>query len=318
MNRAAVDIVTGFLGAGKTTFLVESMKAGPLTGEKVAFVMNEIGDIGIDGRVVTGLDYVENVVELNSGCICCTIDDYRFDLAINELIEAVDPSLIVIETTGVADPEPVIYRVKQAGLALDAVTTVVDCANFERAVRESEVAGAQVRAADFLVMSKLDLIDARARKKLERRLGRLNGRAALLEADHGRLDSDLPFGVSARRRRQTLEGASARVKVARAGHLESDGMDVFSCESELYMDQREFERFLDRLPEGVYRAKGFVRLAGNAWSCLFNFTCGRYELSWVKLGGEPVNSQAVFIGPGIGVHRERIEREFSACGGGAA
>lgn len=311
MNRAAVDIVTGFLGAGKTTFLLESMKSGPLEGEKVAFVMNEIGDIGVDGRVVTGLDYVESVVELNSGCICCTIDDYRFDLAINELIEATDPTLIVIETTGLADPEPVIYRVKQAGLALDAVTTVVDCANFERVVSETEVAGLQVEAADFIVLSKLDLIDARARAKLEKRLRRLNKRAVLLEADHGRLASDLPFGTSARRGRQTLEAA---VRPDGHSHLERDEIDVFSCESEAYMDQREFERFLDRLPAGVYRAKGFVRLAGNSWSCLFNFTCGRYELSWVRLEDEPVASQAVFIGRGIETYKDRIESEFAACG----
>ena len=311
MSRAAVDIVTGFLGAGKTTFLVEAINGGPLEGEKVAVVMNEIGDIGIDGRVVTGLDYVENVVELNSGCICCTIDDYRFDMAINELVEAVDPALIVIETTGLADPEPVIYRVKQAGLALDAVTTLVDAANFARVVGETEVASAQVRAADFLVLNKLDLIEPAQKEKLERRLGRLNSRAVLLEADHGRLDSNLPFGISARRYRQGIEEAAAG---GEGSHLERDKMDVFSCESKLYMDQRQFERFLDRLPQGVYRAKGFVRLAGNAWSCLFNFTCGRYELSWIKLGDEPVSSQAVFIGRGINAEKERITNDFAACG----
>ncbi len=109
-KHVSVDILTGFLGAGKTT-LLSHVLSGALSGEKVAVVMNELGDVGIDGRVITGLDYVESMVELNSGCICCTIDDYRFDLAVRELLDTVDPTLLLIESTGVAEPEPMIERV---------------------------------------------------------------------------------------------------------------------------------------------------------------------------------------------------------------
>ena len=145
MRHVAVDIVTGFLGSGKTTLLSHVLAHG-LKGKPVAVVMNEIGEVGIDGRVVTGLNYVEKMVELSSGCICCSIDEYRFDLAIQELIETVHPHLIIIESTGLADPDPLTYRVKAAGLKLDAVITVVDAANVERFVKETEVATAQIAA----------------------------------------------------------------------------------------------------------------------------------------------------------------------------
>mgnify|MGYP003694022087 CR=1 FL=1 len=133
-RQVAVDVLTGFLGSGKTTLLSPRARARA-RGKRVAVVMNEIGDVGIDGRVVTGLDYVEKMVELSSGCICCSIDEYRFDLAIQEIIETVAADLIVIESTGLADPEPLAYRVKNAGLRLDAIITVVDAANVDRAAR---------------------------------------------------------------------------------------------------------------------------------------------------------------------------------------
>lgn len=200
MKHVSVDILTGFLGSGKTT-LLRHVLGGALAGEKVAVVMNELGDVGVDGRVITGLDYVESVVELNSGCICCTIDDYRFDLAVRELLEAVDPTLVLIESTGVADPEPMISRVLQAGLALDAVICVVDAGAFDRACRESQVVARQVAAADFVVINKTDLVTPGDLAALRRRLARLNGRAMLVDCERGRVSTDLMFGTSARRYR---------------------------------------------------------------------------------------------------------------------
>src|SRR5262249_21530398 len=139
MPPVAVDILTGFLGSGKTTLLRHVLDHG-LRGKPVAVIMNEIGEIGIDGRAITGLSAVEKMVEVSSGCICCQIDDYKFDLAVQEIIETTQPHVIIIESTGLADPEPLVYRVKTAGLNLDAVITVVDAANVDRHLRETEVA----------------------------------------------------------------------------------------------------------------------------------------------------------------------------------
>jgi len=124
--------------------------------------MNEIGEVGIDGKVVTGLANVEKMVELTSGCICCSIDDYRFDLAIQEIIDTAQPHLVIIESTGLADPEPLAYRVKNAGLGLDAIITVGRRGQRRAAARGDGVARAQIEAADFLVVNKLDLVDAPA------------------------------------------------------------------------------------------------------------------------------------------------------------
>src|SRR6185436_13833017 len=184
----------GFLGSGKTTVLRHVLTHG-LAGQRIAIVMNEIGEVGIDGKVVTGLSAVEKMVELASGCICCSIDDYRFDLAVQEILETAKPHLIIIESTGLADPEPLAYRVKNSGLGLDAIVTVVDAADLERHLEASTVARTQIAAADFLVVNKCDLVDVAARERVDRRLARINPRAERVPAVRGAVDSGLLFAT---------------------------------------------------------------------------------------------------------------------------
>lgn len=312
MRHVAVDIVTGFLGSGKTTLLRHVLDHG-LRGKPVALIVNEIGEVGIDGPVVSGLNYVEKMVELSSGCICCSIDEYRFDLAIQEIIETVRPHLIIIESTGLADPDPLTYRVKSAGLQLDGVITLVDALNVDRFLHDTEVARSQIVAADFLVVNKIDLVSEAALCALERRLGRLNPRALQLRSVRGAIDSDVLFatGVAAYRER-------ARVPRPAGGHLDRDAFGSFLYRSMGDLDQPAFERFLDRLPADLIRAKGIVRFAGRDWHCLFNVTCGRAELGWLKLPDDRTENHAVFIGRDVERHRMPVLEALRRCEIGSA
>jgi G3E family GTPase len=228
MTTVAVDVLTGFLGSGKTTLLRHVLDHG-LKGKPVAVIMNEIGEIGIDGTVVTGLSAVEKMVELSSGCICCTIDDYRFDLAIQEIVDTVRPHVIIIESTGLADPEPLAARIKGAGLGLDAVITVVDAANVERELAESEVVARQIAAADFVVVNKTDLVDTRALARVEKRVAGLNPRAARFRSVQGAIDSELLFATgvaayrerAARRRPTTSRGRDRELRLSHAASARS-------------------------------------------------------------------------------------------------
>ena len=317
VRHVAVDVVTGFLGSGKTTLLRHVLAHG-LQGKPVALIVNEIGEIGIDGQVVTGLNHVEKMVELSSGCICCSIEDYKFDLAIQEIIETVHPHLIVIETTGLADPDPLAYRVKSAGLHLDAVITVVDALNIERFLKVTVVAAAHIAAADFLVVNKTDLVGPRDVARLRRRLRRRNPRALQLESVRGAIDSEMLFatGVAGYRERARAErhgGVAPNSAMAAGGHLAHDGFGSFLYRSEVELEQAAFERVLERLPDAVIRAKGIVRFAGRDWHCLFNVTCGRTELAWLKLPDEHRENQAVFIGRDLERHRAGIMDALRRC-----
>ncbi|HYC57756.1 MAG TPA: GTP-binding protein [Candidatus Binatia bacterium] len=356
MKRVAVDIVTGFLGSGKTTLLRNLLEAAP-SRERIAVIVNEVGEIGIDGRVLTGFEHIESVVELAGGCICCSIDEYRFDFAIHELIAAVDPTLLLIETTGVADPGPAIERVARAGLGLDAVVTVVDAAAWARAWRLSSVVRRQIESADFLVLSKTDLVQRRRLQSLRRRLAKVNSRAHVLESAHGKLGGDASLltaaGLRAAWLTQTPSGQSADEEPARAarthtvpsadepgqtsvspsvtareedvaaGRAETPGdqgdhfaaadLESFSYLSVRPVDRGAFEAFLAALPPQVYRAKGFIRLAGGGQTWLFNHVCGRSELSLFEMGAIDAGLQAVFIGRGIARHRPHILAELERC-----
>lgn len=306
-RHVAVDVLTGFLGSGKTTLLKHALEHG-LRGKPVALIVNEIGDVGIDGRVVTGLNYVEKMVELSSGCICCSIDEYRFDLAIQEIVETVQPHLIVIESTGLADPEPLAYRVKSAGLHLDAIITVVDAEHIERFLAETEVAGAQIAAADFLVINKTDLVPPGAVARVRKRLGRLNARAVQFETVRGAIGADVLFATDVaghRERAAALRPASQ--------HLAHDAFESFVYRSRVPLDQPAFERVLEQLPPDVIRAKGIVRLVDRDWHCLFNVTCGRVELGWLKLGDAESENSGVFIGRQLGRRRDAILAALAAC-----
>ena len=307
-RHVAVDILTGFLGSGKTTLLKHVLEHG-LKDKPVALVVNEIGDVGIDGKVVTGLNYVEKMVELSSGCICCSIDEYRFDLAIQEIVETVAPHLIIIESTGLADPEPLAYRVKGAGLHLDAIITVVDAENVERFVGETEVAGAQIAAADFLVVNKTDLVTPPDVARVRKHLTRMNPRALQLETVRGAIDADVLFATDV-----AVHRDRARDPRTASQHLAHDAFGSFVYRSEVALDQRAFEEVLATLPPDVIRAKGIVRLVDRDWHCLFNVTCGRTEWGWLKLsdGGRSEN-QAVFIGRHLDRHRAAILAALAGC-----
>jgi G3E family GTPase len=305
----AVDIVSGFLGSGKTSVL-RHVLAGGLRGARVAVVMNEIGEIGIDGRVVTGLGAVEKLVELSSGCICCSIDEYRFDVAVQDLLDAVHPDLIVIETTGVADPEVLAARVRNAGLRVDAVITVVDASATRQWLRDTAVAGRQIEAADFLVINKTDLVTSAELAAVERLARRLNGRAGIAHASYGMVDLPLLFAPEV----GSYRGQAAAAESSdRADHLRTDAIGAFVYRTGRRLRQEGFERAVAKLPRDVFRAKGVVRFSGREEPCLFNYTCGRIDLTPVHLPDTCTESQVVVIGREPSRYRERVLHALGRC-----
>ena len=186
-------ILTGFLGAGKTTLLNRILREDH--GMKIAVIENEFGQENIDNEILVQ-DSSEQIVEMNNGCICCTV---RGDLivALSSLAQKraageLDFDRIIIETTGLANPGPVaqtffVDEEVGAHYMLDAVLTVVDARHAMAQLDEHEEAQRQVGFADRLLISKTDLVDAATLATLEARLKRINPRAPLSHADFGRV-----------------------------------------------------------------------------------------------------------------------------------
>jgi cobalamin biosynthesis protein CobW len=320
-----VDIITGFLGSGKTTLLKQVLARG-MGDKRVAVIVNEIGEIGIDGRQIECMN-VEQMIELDNGCICCTVN-YQFGMAVRSIIDTVNPHLLVIETTGLANPYPLADEIRNTGLRLDAIVTVVDAANVEATSKEASVVVDQIEAADFVVLNKTDLVTPRELERAKKRVRKHNGRALMLETTYGALDADVLFATSASAHRERLDRAARPCSAAGcddphhdhgargngASHLAVDQIAAFAFESRVPLDRPRFEKLLRKLPSSVYRAKGMVQFTGETWPSLFNYTCGRYDFDWCPLPpSNEFRSQGVFIGKQIERERSGILKSIERC-----
>lgn len=191
-----VTIVCGFLGAGKTTFLRQVLQG---TGEKTAVLVNELGEVGIDGAVVREGSNLA-VVELPTGCICCSL---RTDLvrAVKEILDTYHPDRLVIEPTGIAAPSGIVEALSSPEIAsrveLEAVIGIVDASNFLRHW-ESEMFGNffrdQVMNSDVLLANKADLVRPELLQATVDKLQELNPRAVVIPTSFCRVERPLPVG----------------------------------------------------------------------------------------------------------------------------
>src|SRR4026208_591494 len=181
-NMVPVTILTGFLGSGKTTLLNRILKEDH--GEKIAVIENEFGEIGVDNEIIETGD--EQIVEMNNGCICCTVrgDLIRILGTLKEKRDAGSLKFdrVIIETTGMADPRPVaqtFFTDEEIGnyYLLDSILTVVDAKHAPKQLDEFHEAQEQVGFADRILMSKTDLVSAGEVESLSKRLKRMNPRA---------------------------------------------------------------------------------------------------------------------------------------------
>ncbi|ELS02029.1 putative GTPase, G3E family [Xenococcus sp. PCC 7305] len=165
-----VTIITGFLGSGKTTLLNHILTNQE--GLKTAVLVNEFGEIGIDNELIVATD--DNMVELNNGCVCCTINEDLVN-AVYKILEREDKiDYLVVETTGIADPLPIALTFLGTELRdmtrLDSIVTMVDCENYSLDLFNSEAAHSQIQYGDVIILNKTDLVDEADVDSLEIRI----------------------------------------------------------------------------------------------------------------------------------------------------
>lgn len=266
----------GFLGSGKTTLARRILEEwGPR--ERLALIVNEFGDVGVDGTILSGRGI--DVVELTSGCLCCTLKGPMLQ-AIDELAARRELDHVVIEATGIAEPSELIGLLADPAhfqrLSAGPLVTVVDGAKFEH-IRQllGPFYNRQIESADMLVVNKIDLTDALTLTGVEAKLREMNPTATLHFAEHADIDiaelmKGAGSGVVARRLRAINELRSANHVDGPAdhhshhdhGHPQHASADSFVVPLPGTVDRTGLERFFAAAPPGLWRSKGYLDVDG--------------------------------------------------------
>ena len=300
-----VTILTGFLGAGKTTLLNRILKEDH--GHRIAVIENEFGEVGVDNELIEKTD--EQIVEMNNGCICCTVrgDLIRIlgDLKGRREQGTLKFDRVVIETTGMADPGPVAQTFftdeEIAGYyLLDSILTVIDAKHAAKQLDEFREAQEQVGFADRILMSKTDLVSEGDVRSLIERLRYMNPRAPVKKVHFGEAPLEEILDIRGFNLNAILELDPEFL--GDTAHEHHDEVESFAFRSDRPFDGDKLEQFLSGMIQvygpDLLRYKGVLWMKGNPRRVVFQgvhmMMGGDLAKNWAK--GEKKESVMIFIG----------------------
>ena len=272
-----VLLVSGFLGAGKTTLIKHLLVSGIEAVGKVAVIVNEVGDIGIDGTLLSGRNV--DLLELTSGCICCSMKT-DFIKAVQEIHDTVTPDYLVVEATGVAQPADVLdtffHPPLSKFISLGSQVTVVDAEFFKARELLGSFYEDQIRFANIIILNKIDLVESETLREIKKLLCKMNPEAKIFTARNCVVDPYLLFQGNSGDRDINLR------PLKNHNNHQGWGFHTFSFIDECPLERSKLIRFLESLPLELFRLKGWVRFADE--SAFLDFSSGRYRF-------EPVDSK---------------------------
>lgn len=303
-----VTVVTGFLGAGKTT-LVNRWLAGAPRGD-VAVIVNEHGDIGVDGALLAAR--VHMLVEIAGGCVCCATQA-ELVRALEEIASsAPPPRRILVETSGAASPAGVLRAVagRPDRYVLDGVVTVVDATRMDTLV-EHDLAIEQVGFADVVILSRADRCAAEQLARAKDEIAAYNGTALLATAASGALDGPVTTLDGLLDRRRADFGAPAPSSPSTGHVYESVSLAVDGdVDGERFADfmEAELARFAGRL----LRTKGILAVDGVAERMIVQGVADLVEVTFGTPWGDARRTSRLVV-VGFGLDRDALSRAFAAC-----
>jgi len=329
-QKIPATVITGFLGSGKTTLIRNLLENA--NGKRIALIINEFGDLGVDGGILKGCGIEscreEDIIELNNGCICCTVAD-DFIPTMTKLLDRADrPDHIVIETSGLALPQPLVAAFNwpeiKTQVTVDGVVTVIDAAavaegrfaddhdkvDAQRAADDSldhespleELFEDQIHAADLIVLNKADLIDPSKLDSVKADVAqRSTRRVNMVPASFGKIGADVLLGLGVGTEDDIANRKSHHEIHHADGHEhDHDEFESFVVEAGSVADPKIFTDKLKGIiaEHDVLRLKGFVYVPGKPMRLVVQAVGPRIEHYFDRPWGkdEVRNTRLVVIG----------------------
>ena len=338
--KIPVTVITGFLGSGKTTLIREQLQNNQ--GRRIAVLVNEFGEIGIDGDLLRschvcdedGKEITPNIVELNNGCLCCTVQE-EFLPTMQELLKIRDRiDCILIETSGLALPKPLIQAFRwqeiRNAATVDGVIAVVDCEavasgrlvsnldalnaqrqedpNLDHETPIEELFEDQLACADLVVLTKTDLVDADAQNKVHAWLKQeLRDGVKVIACDEGKVSSEILLGFNAAVE-DDLDSRPSHHD-SEEEHEHDDNINSINIVTDRAFEPTQLLASLKSAiaDQEIYRIKGFVNVPNKPMRMVLQGVGDRLETSYDRLwaSDEPRQTRLVFIGQAL--ERSQIE-----------
>ncbi len=315
-KRLPAAIITGFLGAGKTTLINYILKNKK--GWKIAVLVNEFGEVGIDNQLI--LRTKENIIELSNGCICCQVRGDVIETILKILKKYRNLDYFIIETSGVANPIPVaqtfFLQELQPFIELDAIITVVDALHFKENLKRGNGED-QIKAADIIILNKTDLIKKETIEKIKKEMRYIAPKARMIETQNSEVKLELFLNVGQFDVQRFLDDEGKWKEEDHehdklGNHIEKEGIISFLFHSEKPLDIAKFQRFAQNLPDNILRSKGIVYFKGLENKAVYQHVGRRIDVKTEQpWGKEKKQTQIVFIGQDCDA--KAIQQQLQTC-----
>jgi len=328
-----VTIISGFLGSGKTTLLNHILKNQ--IGIKTAVLVNEFGEIGIDNDLI--IEGSEDMIELNNGCICCTINGELLNTVSKVLERSEKIDYLIVETTGLADPLPVAMTFAAGDLRekvrLDSIITLIDAENFDFDMNSSNIAYSQILYGDILLLNKCDLVNEEQLMKIEKSINEIKKEPRILRSINSEIGLQALISVglfetdnfALKKNQKNVDDHSHDHSSHSHDHSSHshdhsshshdqnniEGFTSVSFTTSEPFSLRKFQYFLDnQISHDVFRAKGILWFVESERKHIFHLSGKRFSLDddeWTK----EKSNKIVFIGKNL--DHQSIKKQLDEC-----